>query len=139
MRVPAGLVTAGQKLWRAVDAVFDLKDEPHKTQILRQACKVADIIADLDEAADEGPLTVRGSQNQPVISPLMPQHGLEPTPAVATTAGLDGDGRRGQCTPPRFSASTPATPTIFAGDNGEPRNSTAISTMAAVPIADHNA
>jgi hypothetical protein len=71
MRVPAGLGTAGQKLWRAVDSVFDLQDEPHKTQILGQACKVADIIAELDEAADDAPLTVRGSQNQPVISPLI--------------------------------------------------------------------
>ena len=31
------------------------------------------------------------------------------------------------------------TPTTFATDIGEPRNSTAMSTMAAVPIADHNA
>jgi hypothetical protein len=40
-------------------------------QILAQACRVADIAAELDEAADQAPLTVRGSQNQPVINPLI--------------------------------------------------------------------
>lgn len=56
------------------------------------------------------------------------------------------DGRRhgvGQWAPERFSVTTPAmirpTPTTLATDRGEPRNSTAISTIAAVPIADHSA
>ena len=39
--------------------------------LLTQACRVADIIAELDDAADEAPLTVRGSQGQPVISPFI--------------------------------------------------------------------
>ena len=49
----------------------------------------------------------------------------------------------GQCAPVRFSVTTPAmispTPTTFVTDIGEPRNSTAISTIRAVPIADHSA
>ncbi len=48
-----------------------------------------------------------------------------------------------QWVPDRFNVITPTTispmPTTFATEIGEPRNSTAISTMAAVPIADHNA
>ncbi len=48
-----------------------------------------------------------------------------------------------QWAPERFSVTTPAmirpTPTTLATDRGEPRNSTAISTIAAVPIADHSA
>lgn len=36
-----------------------------------QACRVADIVAELDEAADEAPLTVRGSMGQVVISPFI--------------------------------------------------------------------
>jgi hypothetical protein len=71
MRAPKGLGPAGAKLWRSVDEVFDFTDEPGKVQLLGQACKVADIIAELDDAAAEAPLTVRGSMGQPVISPFI--------------------------------------------------------------------
>ena len=50
---------------------------------------------------------------------------------------------RSEWAPARFNVTTPAmirpTPTTLATDIEEPRNSTAISTIAAVPIADHNA
>lgn len=71
MRVPAGLDAAGKRLWKSVVDVFDLDDEPHKVQVLAQACRVADIIAELDEHAAEAPLTVKGSQGQPVIQPTL--------------------------------------------------------------------
>lgn len=71
MRAPTGLRAGGKKLWRQVNDEFDLDNEPHKQAILAQACKVIDIITELDEAADEAPLTVRGSQQQPVINPLI--------------------------------------------------------------------
>jgi hypothetical protein len=71
MRSPAGLGAAGGKLWRSTVEVFDFTDEPHKLQILTQACRVADIVAELDEAADEAPLTVKGSMGQVVISPFI--------------------------------------------------------------------
>ena len=71
MRSPAGLATAGKKLWRSVTAVFDFDAEPGKVQILTQACRVADVVAELDEAADEAPLTVKGSMGQQVISPFI--------------------------------------------------------------------
>ncbi|CKT14108.1 Uncharacterised protein [Mycobacterium tuberculosis] len=52
-------------------------------------------------------------------------------------------GACGQWAPARFNVTTPTTirptPTTFITDIGEPRNSTATSTMAAVPIADHSA
>ena len=51
--------------------MFDFAQEPGKVQILAQACRVADIIGEMDEAADEAPLTVRGSMGQPVISPFI--------------------------------------------------------------------
>jgi hypothetical protein len=51
--------------------VFDFTDEPGKVHILAQACRVADIVAELDEAADQAPLTVSGSMGQPVISPFI--------------------------------------------------------------------
>lgn len=71
MRAPAGLGPAGGRLWRSVDAVFDFNDEPHKVQILVQACRVADVVDEMDEAATEAPLTVKGSMGQPVISPFI--------------------------------------------------------------------
>ncbi len=71
MRTPAGLDKAGKALWRSVTDVFDLDEEPHKVQVLTQACRVADIIAELDDHADEAPLTVKGSAGQPVIQPTL--------------------------------------------------------------------
>jgi hypothetical protein len=71
MRSPAGLQAEGKRLWRSIDAVFDLETEPHKVQVLTQACRVVDQIAELDEAAAEAPLTVKGSMGQQVISPFI--------------------------------------------------------------------
>ena len=71
MRSPAGLGDAGRKLWRSIDDVFDFTEEPGKVQMLTQACRVADVIAEMDDAADEAPLTVKGSMGQPVISPFI--------------------------------------------------------------------
>lgn len=71
MRSPAGLGLAGKRLWRSTDEVFDFTDEPHKVQLLTEACRVADTVAELDEAAADAPLTVKGSMGQPVISPFI--------------------------------------------------------------------
>lgn len=71
MRTPAGLQAEGKKLWRSVTAEFDLESEPHKLHVLAQACRVADVVAVLDDAADEAPLTVKGSMGQQVISPFI--------------------------------------------------------------------
>ncbi len=71
MRSPAGLQVEGKRLWRSVTAEFDLEIEPRKVQILAQACRVADVIAELDEAADQARLTVKGSMGQQVISPFI--------------------------------------------------------------------
>jgi hypothetical protein len=71
MRSPAGLAKAGKALWKSMHDEFDFAEEPHKLQILAQTCRVADIIAELDEAADEAPLTTSGSMGQQVISPFI--------------------------------------------------------------------
>src|SRR5690349_6601599 len=51
--------------------------------------------------------------------------------------------RRGQWAPAMFSVTTPpitsAMPTTLPSDIGEPRNTTAITTIAVVPSADHSA
>jgi hypothetical protein len=54
-----------------IDDLFDFAEEPGKVQILAQACRVADVIAEIDDAADEARLTVKGSMGQPVISPFI--------------------------------------------------------------------
>lgn len=71
MRVPAGLQKPGKALWRRITSEFDLQNDPDKAELLFQACKTADQIAELDEAATEAPLTVKGSMGQPVISPFI--------------------------------------------------------------------
>ena len=71
MRTPAGLRKPGKSLWQRITAEFDLSADPDKAELLAQACRVADQIAELDEAAAEAPLTVKGSMGQPVISPFI--------------------------------------------------------------------
>ena len=71
MRVPAALDKTGRSLWRRITAEFDLQSDPDRAELLFQACKVADQIAELDEAAAEAPLTFKGSMGQQVISPFI--------------------------------------------------------------------
>ena len=71
MRVPAGLDKPGKALWRRITSEFDLQSDPDRAKLLFQACKTADQIAELDEAAADAPLTVRGSMGQPVRSPFI--------------------------------------------------------------------
>ena len=72
-RMPHGLGPEGKKLWTGVIGEFDLAYEPHKIRILTDACKTADLIKRLDDAAAKAPLTVRGSMGQEVINPLIAQ------------------------------------------------------------------
>jgi hypothetical protein len=71
MRPPAGLDKPGRSLWRRITAQFDLESDPDRAELLFQACKTADQIAELDEAAADAPLTVKGSMGQQVISPFI--------------------------------------------------------------------
>ncbi|AWT52585.1 hypothetical protein [Mycolicibacterium smegmatis] len=71
MRSPAGMGPEGRRLWRKITAVFELESDPDKVEILTQACRVSDQIAELDAARVEAPLIVKGSMGQPVISPFI--------------------------------------------------------------------
>jgi hypothetical protein len=71
-------------------------------------------------------------------------NGAAPAPTASSSMKpILRDRVPGQWAPARFNVTTPTiispTPTTFATDIGEPRNNTAMSTMAAVPIADHSA
>ena len=70
-RKPTGLGAAGSRLWVTVNETFVLDDDPHKRELLRQAARVADVIAELDRVSANSPLTVRGSAGQQVISPTL--------------------------------------------------------------------
>jgi hypothetical protein len=61
MRTPAGLQALGKALWKKITGEFDLENEPDRLECCFQACKTAEQIADLDDAAAEAPLTVKGS------------------------------------------------------------------------------
>ena len=49
MRTPAGLQAQGKALWKKITGEFDLDTEPDKLELLFQACKTADQIAELDD------------------------------------------------------------------------------------------
>ncbi|ASW84761.1 hypothetical protein [Mycobacterium intracellulare] len=95
MRTPSNLGKHGTKLWKAILAEFDLENEPAKLRILADAAKVADIIAELDEAADEAPLTVKGSMGQPVISPLIAEARVQRSLLASLLAKLNLDPAEG--------------------------------------------
>ncbi|MCA1007015.1 hypothetical protein LCL87_14920 [Rhodococcus hoagii] len=70
-RMPRGLGGAGRRLWKSTLDEFELDTEPHKIEILTQACKVTDKISELDAAQKGQPPTTRGSTQQLVIHPLI--------------------------------------------------------------------
>jgi hypothetical protein len=47
--------------------------DPDKLRILFDACKTADLVKRLDDAAGRDPLTVKGSMGQQVINPVIAQ------------------------------------------------------------------
>ena len=61
----------GQEFYDSVLAEFDFTGEPGKLAILERAARTTDRIAQLEQAAAEAPLMVKGSQGQQVISPLI--------------------------------------------------------------------
>ena len=61
----------GQEFLDSVLAEFDFTGEPGKLAILERAARTTDRIAQLEEAAAQAPLMVKGSQGQQVISPLI--------------------------------------------------------------------
>lgn len=71
-RRPAGLREAGRELWDSIaehDPPYELR--PDEVRILIDACREADVVAQLEEAQEDAPLMVRGSMGQEVISPYI--------------------------------------------------------------------
>jgi hypothetical protein len=54
-RPPDGLQTSGRRLWRSIMADYEL--EQHERELLRQACRTADLLDDLQAVLDrDGPM-----------------------------------------------------------------------------------
>ena len=66
---PESLDSAGKRLWREVTSRYDLA--PHEAELLRQACRVVDLLARVDVALMDSELVVEGHAGQPRAHPLM--------------------------------------------------------------------
>jgi hypothetical protein len=69
MRAPSGLGRASRALWREVTAEYGLN--PAELESLRQAARVADVLARLDAEMADAPVTVSGSMGQLWAHPLL--------------------------------------------------------------------
>ena len=70
-RKPRALGTAGSRLWESVNDAYALDDYPEKLEALEHACRVSDMVAQLDREAAKQPLIVLGSARQKTINPLV--------------------------------------------------------------------
>lgn len=69
-RAPASLGKAGRAFWRSVLASYELS--PGEAEVLRQACRVVDVLDRLDAAiADADDLMVEGSVGQMKAHPAL--------------------------------------------------------------------
>ena len=66
---PESLDPAGKRLWRQVTAQYELA--PHELELLRQACRVTDLLARIDTALMDSELVVEGHVGQPRAHPLL--------------------------------------------------------------------
>lgn len=66
---PAGLAAKGKKLWVGVTGEYELRVD--ELRLLEDAAHLADTIALLEKGMRGQDLTVRGSQGQPVLNPLL--------------------------------------------------------------------
>jgi hypothetical protein len=67
--MPKGLADRGRRLWKTVTADHDLRAD--EVLLLEHAARTVDLLARIDEALTEAPLTVKGSMGQLVEHPLV--------------------------------------------------------------------
>lgn len=68
-RAPSGLGVAGRRFWRSMVGVYEFS--PAELEVLRQACRVVDVLARVDEALAADDVVSYGSRGQPVRHPLL--------------------------------------------------------------------
>jgi hypothetical protein len=68
-RPPQSLSAAGKRFWRSVVSAYELS--PAEFEVLRQCCRLVDLIDRADVELVDSELTVRGSTGQPRAHPLL--------------------------------------------------------------------
>ena len=70
---PEGLLVAGTALWSAIvtDLEADWQLDAREIAALTEACRVADLLAELDAAVAVDGATVKGSRGQTVVHPAI--------------------------------------------------------------------
>jgi phage terminase small subunit len=86
VHAPSTLKSAGKKLWRETVKTYDLRQDELET--LKAACGEADLIFRMEEALEDAPLTVQGSQGQLVAHPLVQELRQHRTAMASLLRGL---------------------------------------------------
>lgn len=68
-KMPVGLDEAGQALWSSLVPTYEFR--PDELRLLSDACREADLISLMEAEMAGAPLTVKGSQGQPVANPML--------------------------------------------------------------------
>ncbi len=68
-RAPAGLQTAGRRLWR--DVLADVEMRPDELAVLEAACRHLDLLVALERVLDEHGPTTKGSTGQTRVHPVV--------------------------------------------------------------------
>lgn len=66
---PQSLDAAGRRLWRSVLGAYDLA--PAELELLRQACRVVDVLDRIDTTLMDSEMVVEGHTGQPRPHPLL--------------------------------------------------------------------
>lgn len=93
-RIPAGLKTSGRTLWKAVTDQFELDE--HEFITLKEACRTADRLDELDKEMQDEPLTVVNSKGDETANPRIVeqrQQSLTYTRLIASLKLPDEEGR----------------------------------------------
>ena len=92
MRAPAALSKPGRTLWKSVahqladdGLVLDARDR----ELLEQACREADVLAEIEDALVGAPKTVKGAQGQIVAHPLIGEARRSRTTMMTLLGKLD--------------------------------------------------
>lgn len=67
--IPTGLGPRGRRLWRELDAAYDFDAGEHQVAI--ELCRTVSLADRIETQLASEPLTVVGSQGQPVPNPLI--------------------------------------------------------------------
>jgi phage terminase small subunit len=68
-RAPDGLRPSGRAFWRKITGVYELA--PAEVALLGRACRVLDMLAEIDRRLGREGLVVKGSSGQPRAHPLV--------------------------------------------------------------------